>query len=193
MAAAGIKLLAGLGNPGQEYEGTRHNAGAMCVAAFCRQEGVSLQADARGPGLSGRLQGDGLDCRILIPDAFVNCSGGPVQAVASYYKIRPEEILIAHDELDFPPGAARFKEGGGHGGHNGLRDVSRAIGGAYSRLRLGIGHPGRPERVSGYVLARAPAAEGELIEAAMAAALAALPLYLRGERAAATRQLHSAG
>ncbi|HEY6132233.1 MAG TPA: aminoacyl-tRNA hydrolase, partial [Halioglobus sp.] len=136
-----VKLIAGLGNPGSEYRGTRHNAGADFVEALARQCGATLQPEPRFYGLTGRLTVAGHDIRLLIPTSFMNRSGMAVAAMAGFYKIAPEQLLVAHDELDIPPGSARFKQGGGHGGHNGLRDIIPALGNspAFHRLRIGIG------------------------------------------------------
>lgn len=188
-----IKLIAGLGNPGSEYRGTRHNAGADFVAALSRQCGCSLQAESRFYGLTGRLTLSGHDLRLLIPTTFMNRSGMAVAAMASFFKIDPEHILIAHDELDIPPGCARFKQGGGHGGHNGLRDIVPALGNNqdFHRLRIGIGHPGHASRVTGYVLSAPSPADRERIDACIDEAIATLPLLLDGDGTKAMTRLHS--
>ena len=149
-----IKLIVGLGNPGSEYRGTRHNAGADFVEELARQCSTSLQGESKFFGLAGRVTLSGHDLRLLIPTTFMNRSGKAVAAMAGFFKIAPEEILVAHDELDIPPGTARFKQGGGHGGHNGLRDIVPALGNNkdFYRLRIGIGHPGHASKVTGYVL-----------------------------------------
>jgi PTH1 family peptidyl-tRNA hydrolase len=188
-----IRLIVGLGNPGSEYRGTRHNAGADFVAALARQCGASLRADAKFQGLVGRICLCGHDLRLLIPTTFMNRSGRAVAAVASFYRISPEEILVAHDELDIPPGSARFKRGGGHGGHNGLRDIVPALGNNrdFYRLRIGIGHPGHASRVTGYVLAAPSAADRERMDASIDEAIATLPLLLAGDDTRAMTRLHS--
>ncbi len=188
-----IKLIAGLGNPGGEYRGTRHNAGADFVAALAQHSGCSLQAEPRFYGLTGRLTLSGHDLRLLIPTTFMNRSGMAVAAMAGFFKIASENILIAHDELDIPPGCARFKQGGGHGGHNGLRDIIPALGNNqdFHRLRIGIGHPGHASRVTGYVLSAPSQADRERIDACIAEAIAALPLLLDGDSIKAMTQLHS--
>jgi PTH1 family peptidyl-tRNA hydrolase len=188
-----IKLIVGLGNPGSEYRGTRHNAGADFIEELARTNGGSLRAEARFFGLAGQLTLSGHDLRLLIPTTFMNRSGKAVAAMATFYKIAPDQILVAHDELDIPPGSARFKRGGGHGGHNGLRDIIPALGNNndFYRLRIGIGHPGHASRVTGYVLG-APSAEDRLrIDASISEAIGALPLLLDGDETKAMTRLHS--
>jgi PTH1 family peptidyl-tRNA hydrolase len=186
-------MIAGLGNPGSDYRGTRHNAGADFVEALARQYGATLQPESRFSGLSARIQVNGRDIRLLIPTTFMNRSGQSVAAMANFFKIAPEAILVAHDELDIPAGTARFKRGGGHGGHNGLRDIVSRLGNnnSFARLRIGIGHPGHASRVTGYVLGRASAADQARIDASIEAAIDALPLLLAGEDTRAMTQLHS--
>ncbi len=188
-----IKLVVGLGNPGSEYRGTRHNAGADFVEELARQCGSSLQPESRFFGLAGRVSLAGHDIRLLIPTTFMNRSGKAVAAMAGFYKIAPEEILIAHDELDIPAGTARFKQGGGHGGHNGLRDIVPALGNNknFHRLRIGIDHPGHASKVSGYVLSRPSQLDRERIDASIEEAIAALPLLLDGDATKAMTRLHS--
>ncbi len=189
--SAPIKLIVGLGNPGEEYRGTRHNAGADFVETLAHSQGLILSADAKFYGLSGRSTASGKDVRLLIPTTFMNRSGQAVSAIAKFYKIETANILIAHDELDFEPGTARFKDGGGHGGHNGLRDINKALGDNYSRLRIGIGHPGHASEVSNYVLKAPSRADREQIEASISESLQALPLLLCGDWVRATKQLHT--
>jgi PTH1 family peptidyl-tRNA hydrolase len=188
-----IKLIAGLGNPGSEYRGTRHNAGADFVEELARQCSTPLQAESKFFGLAGRVNYAGYDLRLIIPTTFMNRSGKAVAAIASFYKIAPEEILIAHDELDIPAGTARFKQGGGHGGHNGLRDILPALGNDknFHRLRIGIDHPGHASKVSGYVLSQPSQVDRTRIEACIDEAIAALPLLLSGDATKAMTRLHS--
>lgn len=188
-----IKLIAGLGNPGSEYRGTRHNAGADFVEELARQNGASLQSESRFHGLTGRVSLSGHDVRLLIPSTFMNRSGKAVAAMAGFFKIPPESILIAYDELDIPVGTARFKQGGGLGGHNGLRDIKPALGNNadFHRLRIGIGHPGHASRVTGYVLGAPSKIDRERIDAAIDEAIAALPLLLDGDSTKAMTRLHS--
>ena len=164
-----IQLIVGLGNPGQQYSQTRHNAGAWYVEALAREYGAQLKEDSKYFGLTGRCSIDGHDVRLLLPTTFMNESGKSTSAFANFFKIPVEDMLIAHDELDLPPGTVRFKQGGGHGGHNGLRDIVACHGNNknFSRLRIGIGHPGDAKKVSGYVLNKAPQSEQELIDLAV--------------------------
>ena len=188
-----IKLIVGLGNPGNEYRGTRHNAGADFVEELARQCGVTLQPESKFFGLSGRATLSGHDLRLLIPTTFMNRSGQSVAAIAGFFKIAPESILVAHDELDIPPGTARFKQGGGHGGHNGLRDIVPALGNNkdFHRLRIGIGHPGHASKVTGYVLGAPSQVDRTRIDACIDEAIAALPLALDGDITKAMTRLHS--
>jgi PTH1 family peptidyl-tRNA hydrolase len=188
-----IKLIVGLGNPGSEYRGTRHNAGADFVEELSQQCSTSLQAESKFFGLAGRVTLSGHDVRLLIPTTFMNRSGKAVAAMAQFFKIAPEEILVAHDELDIPPGTARFKQGGGHGGHNGLRDIVPALGNNkdFYRLRIGIGHPGHASKVTGYVLGAPSQVDRTRLDACIDEAIAALPLLLAGDGTKAMTRLHS--
>jgi len=161
-----IKLLVGLANPGPEYAQTRHNAGQWYLEQLVSQKNIQLKPETKFYGLTGRIQFDGNDLRLLVPTTFMNLSGKAVAAMANFYRIKPEEILIAHDELDLPPGVAKFKLGGGHGGHNGLKDIISRLGNNknFYRLRIGIGHPGDRNKVSGYVLGRPSNKEQSLID-----------------------------
>ncbi len=190
---ATIKLIVGLGNPGSDYRGTRHNAGADFVEELARQNGSSLQPEAKFFGLAGRISAAGHDVRLLIPTTFMNRSGQAVAAMAGFYKITPEEILVAHDELDIPAGTARFKRGGGHGGHNGLRDIVPSLGNSknFYRLRIGIGHPGHASKVTGYVLGAPSQQDRTRIDASIDEAIASLPLLLDGDETKAMTRLHS--
>lgn len=188
-----IKLIVGLGNPGREYEQTRHNAGAWFVEQLARQQGASLSEESKFHGLTGRIILDGRDIRLLVPTTFMNRSGQAVAAMLNFYKIDIEEVLVAHDELDIESGTARFKQGGGHGGHNGLRDIISSCGNNknFHRLRIGIGHPGSASKVTGYVLNKAPTAEQQQIEAAIDEAIRALPDAINGDWARAMNYLHT--
>lgn len=188
-----IQLIVGLGNPGVEYEQTRHNAGAWFVERVAAAEGVTLAADRKYFGLTGRFRHQGQDVRLLIPTTYMNRSGQAVAALAGFFRIPIDSILVAHDELDMPPGVAKLKQGGGHGGHNGLRDIiaQMANQNSFQRLRIGIGHPGDSKLVSNYVLGRAPRNEQELIEASIANSLAVLPQLLDGDLKTAMQRLHS--
>ena len=189
-----IQLIVGLCNPGKTYEGTRHNAGAFFVEEIARRCGAALTPESKFHGDTARVTFSGHDLRLLRPDTFMNRSGRSVAALANFYRIAPEAILIAHDELDMPPGSARFKQGGGHGGHNGLRDIIPALGGnrEFHRLRVGIGHPGHAREVSDYyVLAKPSKADRQAIDAIVDEAVASLPLLLDGDAVKAMTRLHS--
>ncbi|MEM9255976.1 MAG: aminoacyl-tRNA hydrolase [Pseudomonadota bacterium] len=190
---ASPKLIVGLGNPGSEYRGTRHNAGADFVEALARKNGATLHEDSKFFGLCSRVTFSGHDLRLLIPTTFMNLSGKSVAATAGFYKIPVEQILIAHDELDVPAGCARFKQGGGHGGHNGLRDIVPALGNNkdFHRLRIGIGHPGSASKVTGYVLSAPSVQDRKRIDDCIDEAINALPLLLNGDSTKAMTQLHS--
>ena len=188
-----IKLIVGLGNPGREYQETRHNAGALFVEELARQQASPLKEESKFRGLSGRIHIDGHDIRLLIPTTFMNRSGQAVAAIANFYKVAIGEILVAHDELDIDAGTARFKQGGGHGGHNGLRDIIDKCGNNknFHRLRIGIGHPGSADKVTGYVLNKAPQAEHQKIIASIDESIRALPDALNGDWAKAMNYLHT--
>ena len=188
-----IKLIVGLGNPGAEYDNTRHNAGADFVSELARQHSVSLAPDNKFFGLTARINIEGQDVRLLIPTTFMNRSGQAVSAMANFYKIEPEETLVAHDELDLDPSVAKLKRGGGHSGHNGLRDIISALGNnkEFARLRLGIGHPGNAKQVVGYVLKKASQADQSLIEDATYNATRHLPKAVKGDWEGAMMALHT--
>ena len=188
-----LKLIVGLGNPGTQYRGTRHNVGADFVEALARRSGCSLQQESKFFGLAGTTTFAGHDLRLLIPTTFMNLSGKAVSAISSFYKISAEQMLVAHDELDIPAGSARFKQGGGHGGHNGLRDIIPALANDnnFHRLRIGIGHPGHASKVTGYVLGTPSASDRTRIDACIDEAIAALPLLLEGDPTKAMTRLHS--
>lgn len=163
---AGFRLLVGLGNPGAEYEDTRHNAGAQWIEALARMSQCSLRNEKKFFGQFGKVFIGGQECYLLIPTTYMNLSGKAVSAVCQFYKVSPEEVLVIHDELDIPPGTVKLKKGGGHGGHNGLKDIISKLGNnrEFGRLRIGIGHPGHASQVAGYVLKKAPAEEYQKIE-----------------------------
>ncbi|MDE1514486.1 MULTISPECIES: aminoacyl-tRNA hydrolase [Vibrio] len=188
-----IKLLVGLANPGPEYAKTRHNAGAWVVEQLTRAHHVTLKHEAKFFGLTGRMLINGQELRVLIPTTFMNLSGKAIAALANFYQIKPEEIMVAHDELDLPPGVAKFKQGGGHGGHNGLKDTISKLGNnkEFYRLRLGIGHPGHKDKVAGYVLGKAPAKEQECLEAAVDESVRCLEILLKDGITKAQNRLHT--
>ena len=187
-----IKLFVGLGNPGTEYEATRHNAGFWWVDALARELKLSLVADRSYHGLVARGNVNGQTVWLLEPQTYMNLSGKSVAALARFFKIAPQDILVVHDELDVPPGQAKLKFGGGHGGHNGLRDIHAQLGtGDYWRLRLGIGHPGDKNQVADWVLKKPSPDEREAIEGCVARTLKAAPELLAGEMAKATLVVHT--
>jgi PTH1 family peptidyl-tRNA hydrolase len=188
-----IKLIVGLANPGAEYAQTRHNAGAWYVEELARIFNVPLLPESKYFGLSARVTINHRDVRLLIPTTFMNLSGKSVAALANFFRILPEEILVAHDELDMPPGVAKFKLGGGHGGHNGLKHIISSLANdkGFHRLRIGIGHPGDKNKVSGYVLGKAPSTEQELIVAAIDEAVRATDILYKEDMVKAMNRLHS--
>ncbi|MGD8711613.1 MAG: aminoacyl-tRNA hydrolase [Thiohalophilus sp.] len=190
--SARVELIVGLGNPGAEYEDTRHNAGFWFVDTLARQQNVFFKSEKKFHGEVAKFSHAGQDVWLLKPETFMNLSGQAVQALARFYKINVENILVVHDDLDLPPGAARLKQGGGHGGHNGLRDIISKMGGnGFQRLRLGIGHPGDKSRVTGHVLKKSSSEDRIAIENAIDAALKVLPTILDGELQKAMNQLHT--
>lgn len=176
-----IKLIVGLGNPGNEYKDTRHNAGFWFIDKVADRFGICLNHDKKFRGDAGRGTIFGQDVRLLKPDTFMNRSGLAVVPLAKFYNIAPTEILIAHDELDIAPGSIRLKTGGGHGGHNGLRDILPHIGADFHRLRIGIGHPGHASKVSGWVLSKPSSDDGINIDKALDCALDNLNLIMAGD------------
>ena len=184
-----MKLIVGLGNPGDRYQGTRHNAGFWLVERFAAQSRIALRKDAKFEALVGRHEASG--AWLMLPQSHMNLSGKPVQMLASFFKIAPADILVAHDELDFPPGTVRMKQGGGIAGHNGLRDISARIGSHdYWRLRIGIGRP-VDQAGADYVLHKPAQEERAAIDAAIGHALEILPLVLAGDLQGAMLKLHS--
>ncbi|WP_333954682.1 aminoacyl-tRNA hydrolase [Psychrobacter sp. S4(2024)] len=185
-----IKLIVGLGNPGQEYMFTRHNAGFWFVLHLAQQFNITLTPDKKFHGVTGRGQIHGHDVRLLMPLTFMNKSGQSVVPMVKFYGIDNDELLIAHDELDIPAGSIKLKTDGGHGGHNGLRDITPHIGNDFHRLRVGIGHPGHKSKVSGHVLSKAAPDEQIAIDSALSAAFDALPLLLGGDVEKARSQIN---
>jgi PTH1 family peptidyl-tRNA hydrolase len=187
-----LALVVGLGNPGDRYSQTRHNAGFWFVDELARRHGGFFRAEKKFHGEVAEIEVEGRRCLLLKPMTFMNRSGLSVAELARFFKLAPAGILIAHDEIDLPPGALRVKQGGGHGGHNGLRDIVPALGSPdFWRLRLGIGHPGSKEQVVNYVLDRPGKAEQEIEDAAIAAAADAFPNMLSGDWGKAQQVLHS--
>ena len=190
---AAIRLIAGLGNPGKKYEQTRHNAGFWFVDEVARRYAVRFRAESRFASEVASCQIDAQECRLQKPQEFMNRSGRPVAALAAFYRIPRPAILVVHDDLDLPPGTVRLKQNGGHGGHNGLRDLIPSLGGNdFLRLRIGIGHPGHRDDVIDYVLRPAAREEQAAIEAAIEAALGVLSDVITGNLEAAMKVLHTA-
>ncbi len=178
---AQIKLIVGLSNPGSKYADTRHNAGEWFVDAMARRYSFSLKEESKFFGRTARTMIAGNEVRFLVPTTFMNLSGKAVGAMAKFYRIAPEEILVAHDELDLPAGVARLKLGGGHGGHNGLRDIISALGNSknFYRLRIGIDHPGSKDLVISYVLGKPVASERQKIDAAIDEACSCMDILFK--------------
>ncbi len=187
-----IRLIVGLGNPGREYEDTRHNVGFWWVDELARHHKLNFNSEAKFHGLTARGNLHGHELWLLKPQTFMNVSGRAVGALAQFYKITPAEILVVHDELDLPPGTAKLKTGGGHGGHNGLKDIIAHLGTKdFWRLRVGIGHPGERSEVSNYVLNDPRREERELIDTAMDKSQHIADLIIEGKMEAAMLKLHS--
>ncbi len=190
MPGTPLRLVVGLGNPGPTYARTRHNAGFALVDELARRAGAGFRSEPRHQGEVARARIAEQELWLLKPMTYMNLSGASVQSLAGFYKIAPEAILVAHDELDFPPGVVRLKLGGGAGGHNGLRDIMARLGESFWRLRIGIGHPGDRSAVLDYVLGRPPQAEAALIEEAVSAAADVLPPILLEGTEKAMNRLH---
>ena len=190
-----VRLIVGLGNPGSEYTQTRHNAGVWLIDELIRRypPTTALSIDSKFKGLTGQLTIAHHTVRVLVPATFMNHSGQSVAALANFYKLDPESILVAHDELDLNPGICRLKSSGGHGGHNGLRDIISCLGNNknFGRLRIGIGHPGDAKQVSNFVLKNAPDNEKTLITQAIDEALNHIESIINGDWQLAMNQLHS--
>lgn len=188
-----LRLIVGLGNPGAEHLRTRHNAGFWFIDALAQREDVRFGLETKLHGETTKIVLDGQPLLLLKPNTFMNKSGIAVTSALRYWKIEPEEMLVAHDDLDLPPGAARLKFDGGHGGQNGLRDIFAHLGhGKFHRLRLGIGHPGHKDRVTPWVLGRPGKADEDAILGAVGVALDVLPLAVAGDFNEAMKRLHTA-
>ncbi|AZZ97281.1 aminoacyl-tRNA hydrolase [Pseudoalteromonas sp. R3] len=188
-----IQMLVGLANPGPEYANTRHNAGAWFIEELAKRYNVPLKTDSKHHGLSGKLILNNQEFKLLIPTTFMNLSGKAVGSLANFYKIPPEQILVAHDEMDMEPGVAKLKKGGGHGGHNGLKDIIAKLGNnkEFMRLRIGIGHPGHRDKVTGWVLGKAPQADQEKIDAVVDEAVRCMEILAKDGVLKAQNRLHS--
>lgn len=186
-----IKLFVGLGNPGTEYEATRHNAGFWWLDAVARELKVNMVPEKSYWGLAGRTQVNGQTVWLLAPQTFMNLSGKSVGALAKFFKLKPEEILVAHDELDIEPGQVKLKKGGSHAGHNGLRDIHGQMGPDYWRLRIGVGHPGEKSEVVNWVLKKPSPDHRQAIEDSITRSVKALPQLLAGDMEKAMVQIHT--
>jgi PTH1 family peptidyl-tRNA hydrolase len=187
-----FKLIAGLGNPGKEYATTRHNAGAWWLQKLCDSQQIELQPNNKFHGLYAKIAIDNCCLYCLMPLTYMNLSGKAIASIANYYDLSPESILVVHDDLDLPPGMVRLKHGGGHGGHNGLKDIISALQSKdFYRLRLGIGHPGNKDAVTNYVTQQPSKSDKIAIDAAIVASLNVLPKIIQGELTAAINCLHS--
>lgn len=190
--SADIRLIAGLGNPGSQYEGTRHNAGFWFIDELVRRYGGELKPEAKFFGAVGKVVINNRPVYLCKPAKFMNESGQSVAPLARFYKIEPAQLMVVHDELDLPPGHARIKSGGGHGGHNGLRDIGARYGSPdYWRVRIGIGHPGHKSAVSGYVLKKAPAADQRLMDEAIDLVADQIDRIVGGDLNEAMKAVHS--
>jgi PTH1 family peptidyl-tRNA hydrolase len=190
MAGEPLKLIVGLGNPGTEYARTRHNAGFQFIDELARRYGATFRSEPRHRAELARARIGDADLWLLKPMSYMNHSGDPVRSVASFYKVAPAALLVAYDELDFPAGVVRMKQGGGAAGHNGMRDVIAQMGDGFWRLRIGIGHPGDRSRVLDYVLGRPAPADAPLLEAALHAAADSVPVLLNEGAQIAMNRLH---
>ncbi len=189
---ADIRLIVGLGNPGADYVEMRHNAGFWLVDLIAADRSLSFRFEKRYNAQACKFKAEGKDIYLLKPQSFMNRSGQAVAALARYYKIKPEQILVLHDELDLPPGTNRIKQAGGHGGHNGLRDIVNHLGSReFFRVRVGIGHPGDASQVINYVLHKPSVADLTAIDTANRDTLAVMPLVIEGRIDKAMQALHS--
>ena len=188
-----IKLIVGLGNPGKDYQAHRHNAGFWFVEALAHQLGASFNKQSKFFGETSEALLANTKVRFLKPQTFMNCSGQAIQALANYFNIEAEEILVVHDELDLNPGTTKLKKGGGHGGHNGLRDTIKALDSKeFYRLRIGVGHPGNKNEVVNFVLNQPSTKELALIEESMVDAISVISQIVEGKFEEAMKQLHTA-
>ena len=188
-----LALIVGLGNPGPQHRANRHNAGAIFLAELCRRYHGQLRPESKFHGEFGTATIDGREIRLLYPTTFMNRSGRSIAAVCNFFRIAPENMLVAYDEIDFAVGITRFKFGGGHGGHNGMRDVLQALGGNgnFYRLRIGVGHPGHKSMVANYVLSDPSASEHEVIMGDINRAIDLMPQAVSGNWEAAMRLMHT--
>jgi PTH1 family peptidyl-tRNA hydrolase len=184
-------MIAGLGNPDSKYERTLHNAGFWFVEALARKYRGEFRYDKKFDAEICRIDMNGNEVWLAKPQSYMNLSGGPVRGVLDYYRLQPEQLLVAHDEIDLPPGTVRLKLGGGHGGHNGMRDVIQHCGSDFMRLRVGVGHPGEKSKVTNYVLKKGSADVEAAVEKTVDDAVAVMPILLEDGLNAAMKKLHT--
>ncbi len=189
--SAPVTIIAGLGNPEQKYERTLHNAGFWFADALAHKWGGEFRYEKKFDADICRINLHGDDVWLVKPQSYMNLSGQPVRGMLDYYRLKPNELLVAHDEIDLPPGTVRLKQGGGHGGHNGLRDVIKHCGADFIRLRLGVGHPGEKHKVTNYVLKKGSADTEAAVERNIDDAVAVMPLLLDEGLNAAMKKLHT--
>ena len=189
--SASVTLIAGLGNPDSKYERTLHNAGFWFVDALVGKYGGDFRYEKKFDADIARIDLNGNEIRLIKPQSFMNLSGGPIRSMLDYYRLRPQDMLVAHDEIDLPPGTVRLKQSGGHGGHNGMRDVIQHCGADFMRLRLGVGHPGEKSMVTNYVLKKGSADVEAAIEHSVDDAVAVMPTLVDDGLNAAMKELHT--
>ena len=193
MPGDSLKVIVGLGNPGPKHDSDRHNAGVIFLHHLCKSYGGSLRGESKFFGEFGNIRVDGHDIKLLFPTTFMNHSGKSVAALCKFFKIEPQHMLVAYDEIDFDVGVTRFREGGGHGGHNGIRDIISALGGqnGFYRLRIGVGHPGHKSMVANYVLSPPSRSEAQIIMSDIEEAIRVIPKAVAGEWEDAMKLLHT--
>lgn len=193
MPGDSLKVIVGLGNPGPKHDTDRHNAGVIFLHHLCKSYGATLRGESKFFGEFASITIDGQDIKLLFPTTFMNHSGKSVAALCKFYKIEPKNMLVAYDEIDFEVGVTRFKEGGGHGGHNGIRDIISALGGKkdFYRLRIGVGHPGHKSMVANYVLSPPSRSEADVIMSNIEDAIRVLPKAVNGNWEEAMLRLHT--
>ena len=193
MPGDSLKVIVGLGNPGPKHDSDRHNAGVIFLHHLCKSYGGTLRGESKFFGEFGSISVDGHEIKLLFPTTFMNHSGKSVSALCKFFKIEPQNLLVAYDEIDFDVGVTRFKEGGGHGGHNGIRDIISALGGqnGFYRLRIGVGHPGHKSMVANYVLSPPSRTEAQIIMSDIEEAIRVIPKAVAGQWEDAMKLLHT--
>ena len=193
MPGDSLKVIVGLGNPGPKHYSDRHNAGVIFLHHLCKSYGGKLGCESKFFGEFGSISVDGHEIKLLFPTTFMNHSGKSVSALCKFFKIEPQHLLVAYDEIDFDVGVTRFKDGGGHGGHNGIRDIISALGGqnGFYRLRIGVGHPGHKSMVANYVLSPPSKTEAQIIMSGIEEAIRVIPKAVAGEWEEAMKLLHT--